>query len=176
MTSEKNKTSDPAYLARVQEIIETRRETDSSPYWSGSSAGCTRSSSGREPTTGDLKKAYNDLVLSMEDALAREIEAADDPLAKAFVMARIGNYIDFGAMNHVDEGTFLRLFEDTEMRRRRIRRRSMRPSSRSARRQSVFFSSATTAGRSCSTGSLFGSSRSGSRVLRSPRWCGAARS
>lgn len=113
---QKNKTSDPAYLARVREIIETRRETDSSPYLVWQFNRLHEELFGKGADYRDLKKAYNDLVLSMEDALVREIEAADDPLAKAFVMARIGNYIDFGAMNHVDEGTFLRLFEDTEMR------------------------------------------------------------
>ncbi len=113
---QKNKTSDPAYLARVREIIETRGEADSSPYLVWQFNRLHEELFGKGADYRDLKKAYNDLVLSMEDALAREIEAADDPLAKAFVMARIGNYIDFGAMNHVDEGTFLRLFEDTEMR------------------------------------------------------------
>ena len=113
---QKNKTSDPVYLARVREIIETRGEADSSPYLVWQFNRLHEELFGKGADYRDLKKAYNDLVLSMEDALVREIEAADDPLAKAFVMARIGNYIDFGAMNHVDEGTFLRLFEDTEMR------------------------------------------------------------
>ncbi len=64
----------------------------------------------------DIKKSYNDLVLGMEDRLRNEIESSKDPLAKALIMARIGNYIDFGAMNHVDEDEFLSLFSDTDMR------------------------------------------------------------
>ena len=120
---QKNKTDDPVYLARVREIIENRRETDSSPYLVWQFNRLHEELFGKGADYRDLKKAYNDLVLSMEDALVREIEAADNPLAKAFVMARIGNYIDFGAMNHVDEGTFLRLFEDTEMRASLTRRR-----------------------------------------------------
>ena len=52
----------------------------------------------------------------MEDSLRQEIKKAEDPLAKAIVMARIGNYIDFGAMNHVDQDTFLSMFSDCEMR------------------------------------------------------------
>ena len=63
-----------------------------------------------------IKKSYNDLVLGMEDRLRKEIEGSTDPLAKALIMARIGNYIDFGAMNHVDEDEFLSLFSDTDMR------------------------------------------------------------
>ena len=64
----------------------------------------------------DIKKKYNDLVLGMENDLRSEIEDSADPLAKALIMSRIGNYIDFGAMNHVDENEFLTLFKDTEMR------------------------------------------------------------
>ena len=52
----------------------------------------------------------------MEENLRAEIKNAADPIAKALVMARIGNYIDFGAMNHVDTETFLGLFRDTELR------------------------------------------------------------
>ena len=64
----------------------------------------------------DIKKQYNDLVLGMEDDLRSEIEKAEDPLAKALIMSRIGNYIDFGAMNHVDQNEFMALFKETKMR------------------------------------------------------------
>ena len=113
---QKHKTNDPVYLARVREIIETRGEQDSSPYLVWQFNKLHEEMFGKAADYREIKKTYNDLVLSMEDALLREIEAAEDPLAKAFVMARIGNYIDFGAMNHVDKETFLRLFEDTKMR------------------------------------------------------------
>ncbi|MCR4789268.1 MAG: hypothetical protein K5888_11860 [Lachnospiraceae bacterium] len=43
----------------------------------------------------------------MEDSLREEIEKSEDPLAKALIMARVGNYIDFGAMNYVDQDEFL---------------------------------------------------------------------
>ena len=52
----------------------------------------------------------------MEDKLKKQIDDSEDPLAKSIVMARIGNYIDFGAMNHVDKDEFLDLFRDTQMR------------------------------------------------------------
>ena len=62
----------------------------------------------------EIKKKYNDLVLSMEDSVRNRIEASEDPLAKALLYARVGNYIDFGAMNHVDEETFLSLLDRVE--------------------------------------------------------------
>ena len=49
-----------------------------------------------------MKRSYNDLVLSMADHLKAQIEASRDPLAAALAYARIGNYIDFGAMDTVD--------------------------------------------------------------------------
>jgi hypothetical protein len=52
----------------------------------------------------------------MENELRCEIENAPDPLAKALIMSRIGNYIDFAAMNHVDQNEFLTLFNNTVMR------------------------------------------------------------
>jgi hypothetical protein len=52
----------------------------------------------------------------MEGSLREELEKSEDPLAKALIMARVGNYIDFGAMNRVDQDEFLTLFRDTEMR------------------------------------------------------------
>ena len=63
----------------------------------------------------EIKKQYNDLVLGMESKLRAEIEDSKDPLAKSLVAARIGNYIDFGAMNHVDQNEFLSLFNDIDM-------------------------------------------------------------
>ena len=50
----------------------------------------------------------------MEGAVREKIEASPEPMETALLYARIGNYIDFGAMNHVDEQTFLRLFENAK--------------------------------------------------------------
>lgn len=71
---------------------------------------------GREADYSDIKRQYNDLVLGMEEGLRREIASSDDPLAKSLMMARTGNYIDFGAMNSVDMDEFLSLFGNTDMR------------------------------------------------------------
>ena len=54
------------------------------------------------------------LALSMEGAVREKIEVSNEPMETALLYARIGNYIDFGAMNHVDEQTFLRLFENAK--------------------------------------------------------------
>ncbi len=96
--------------------MEHRKETDTSPYMVYLFNQVHEKFFGCGADYTDIKKQYNDLVLGMEDILQEEIEQAEDPLAKALVMARLGNYIDFGAMNHVDRDEFLSLFADTEMR------------------------------------------------------------
>lgn len=49
------------------------------------------------------KRHFNALMLSKEASIQAEIEGAADPLHVALNFALLGNYIDFGAMNSVDE-------------------------------------------------------------------------
>ena len=96
--------------------MDDRKETDTSPYMVYLFNQVHEKFFGCGADYTDIKKQYNDMILEMEDLLQQEIERSDDPLAKALVMARLGNYIDFGAMNYVDRDEFLSLFADTEMR------------------------------------------------------------
>ena len=113
---QKNRTDHAEYLAEIKDILDKRKETDTSPYMVYLFGKVHEKYFGAAADYKEIKKQYNDLVLGMEDSLRQEIKKAEDPLAKAIVMARIGNYIDFGAMNHVDQDTFLSMFSDCEMR------------------------------------------------------------
>ena len=113
---QKNKTDNEEYLSEIRELLDSRQESDTSPYMVYLFNKVHVRHFGEGADYKDIKKEYNDLVLEMEDSLREEIQKAEDPLAKALIMARIGNYIDFGAMNHVDQDEFLTLFRDTEMR------------------------------------------------------------
>ena len=113
---QKNKADNPKYLARIRELLDNRGEDDTSPYMVFLFNKVHEEFFGAGADYTQVKKTYNDLVLGMEEDLRAEIKNAADPIAKALVMARIGNYIDFGAMNHVDTETFLGLFRDTELR------------------------------------------------------------
>ncbi len=113
---QKNLTDDEEYLAEVKAIIEGRDIDDTSPYLVYKINKSYEARFGKRASYKDVKRKYNDLVMSMEDDLRKKIESSEDPLFKALVFARIGNYIDFGAMNNVDENTFLALFDDPKMR------------------------------------------------------------
>lgn len=62
----------------------------------------------------DEKKHFNQLMLDSQDVLSEMIESADEPLKEALRLARIGNYIDFGAMNEVSDKKLAELFAETE--------------------------------------------------------------
>ena len=113
---QKNKTDNSEYLAEIKSLLDNRKETDTSPYMVYLFNKAHIRHFGKTADYSIIKKQYNDLVLSMEDSLRRKISSTDDPLACALIMARIGNYIDFGAMNSVDNNRFLELFNDTDMR------------------------------------------------------------
>ncbi len=111
-----NKTDNKEYLAEIKKLLDNRRENDTSPYMVYLFNKVHVRYFGKGADYKDIKKRYNDLLLNMEDKLKKQIDDSDDPLAKSIVMARIGNYIDFGAMNHVDKDEFLDLFCNTKMR------------------------------------------------------------
>ena len=111
-----NKTDNDEYLAEIKDLLDNRSEDDTSPYMVYLFNKVHVKYFGKGADYKDIKKQYNDLILRMENDLRREIEKSPDPLAKALIMSRIGNYIDFGAMNHVDEQEFMALFNNTELR------------------------------------------------------------
>ena len=115
---QKHLSDDTQYLAEVREILDNRREDDTSPYMVYLFSKAYEKRFGKNAPYREIKKKYNDLVLSMEDAVRRKIEKAPDSLVESLIYARIGNYIDFGAMNYVNEDTFLSLFDDAGVHQR----------------------------------------------------------
>lgn len=61
----------------------------------------------------EIKKEFNRFMLGMETALEEKIRNAPDPLEKALLYARIGNYIDFAALSNVNQETVLTLLENS---------------------------------------------------------------
>jgi uncharacterized protein with ATP-grasp and redox domains len=111
-----NKTDNKDYLAEIKAVLDNRPDDITSPELVVRFNEIHEKYFGPLPDYSDIKKEYNDLVLSMEDDLRKEIESSDDPLATSIVMCRIGNYIDFAALHQVETETFLKLFDDTKMR------------------------------------------------------------
>lgn len=60
----------------------------------------------------ELKKEFNQLMLDLEEELMRSIRESSDPLERALIYSRIGNYIDFAALSHVKKEELLSLIEE----------------------------------------------------------------
>ena len=100
---QKHLSDDEEYLREVRQIIADRAEQDTAPYLVYLFGQVYERRFGKKAPFGEIKRKYNDMVLSMEDTIRARIESAPDPLAAALACARVGNYIDFGAMNSVEE-------------------------------------------------------------------------
>ena len=109
---------DPDYLREIREIIENRSVEDSAPYLVYLFGKVYEKHFGPKKPYAGIKRKYNDLVLSREAAIRKKIEASEDPLRMALGYARAGNYIDFGAMNVVQDDEFLKLLNQAELKER----------------------------------------------------------
>lgn len=61
-----------------------------------------------------IKKHFNEVMLQKEEDFRQQITAADDSLKRAIQLSMIGNYIDFGAMKHVDEDSLHELLDQAK--------------------------------------------------------------
>lgn len=69
---------------------------------------------GREADFSKIKHTYNQMMLNKEDEVQREIAASADPLKRAIQYAMTGNYIDFGALDGVEDEKLEELLERSE--------------------------------------------------------------
>lgn len=69
---------------------------------------------GFEENYSEIKSHFNQLMMEKEPKLWENIQKSDDKLKLAIQYAMTGNYIDFGAMNHVDEAMLEQFFEDAK--------------------------------------------------------------
>lgn len=111
-----SKTDNQDYLDEIRSILNNRKDTDCSPYMVYLFNKVHVRYFGKLADYKAEKKQFNDLVLSIEDELREKIRTSSDPIATSLMMARIGNYIDLGAMNNVDKDVFMDMFTDTSMR------------------------------------------------------------
>jgi uncharacterized protein with ATP-grasp and redox domains len=108
---------DEEYLAQVKKLIEERGENDTSPLLVYRFNTEYVKRFGKTAGYADVKRHYNDLMLKLEDRFRIRIESSQDPVETALALAQAANYIDFGAMNHVDEDTCLGLLEGAALRK-----------------------------------------------------------
>ena len=118
MEKQQHLSDDTDFLQEIQVVIRNRSENDSAPYLVYLFGQIYEKHFGPRRPYAEIKRKYNDLVLSREDAIRTKIETSADPLQTALGFARAGNYIDFGAMNTVDDRVLFSLLEDAGLKER----------------------------------------------------------
>lgn len=101
------------YMKKLMALIANTKETDCAPslsvdiqrlyssFWNCPAEDYT-----------EIKKDFNRFMLDIEHTLEEKIRNSADPLEKALLYARIGNYIDFAALSNVNQETALTLLEN----------------------------------------------------------------
>ena len=100
------------YFQKVLELISKATPETSAPEIVAQVSLVQKEIFGKEDDYTELKKYYNNLMLGLESELAENIDKAQDGLRLAVNYAMLGNYIDFGAMDSVDENKLKELLSD----------------------------------------------------------------
>lgn len=92
-----------AYMQGFMRIIADARPIDSAPFLVHAFDELREELFGCKADYTNVKTHFNKLMLNYEDRLWKNIEKAEEPLKLAIQYAMVGNFIDFGAMENVDE-------------------------------------------------------------------------
>lgn len=100
---QKNEKKKAEYLAKVQLLIDDAGEGDTAPVVTGRISSLHKEYFKCAYSFEDLKRTYNQIMLEKEPSIRQKITESVDPLKTAILYARVGNYIDFGALGSVDD-------------------------------------------------------------------------
>jgi len=102
------------YLGKVLGIIANNAAEEPAPVLLSHIGRLHEEYFGKPFSFDELKKCYNAMLLEKEDEIRTKISEAADPLALALRFAQIGNFIDFGAMDSVDDAKLMEFLEQAE--------------------------------------------------------------
>jgi len=102
------------YLGKVLGIIANNAAEEPAPVLLSHIGRLHEEYFGKPFSFDELKKGYNAMMLEKEAEIRQKIREAADPLALALRFAQIGNFIDFGAMDSVDDGKLMEFLEQAE--------------------------------------------------------------
>lgn len=101
------------YQRRVREIVEDHPEL-SSPEKDCAVNRAYEALFGPLKDFGPVKRHFNALLMGMEPEMLRGVRAAANPLKRAVQYAMTGNFIDFAAMDSVDEDKLRALIAESD--------------------------------------------------------------
>ena len=102
------------YLGKVLGIIANNAAEEPAPVLLSHIGRLHEEYFGKPFSFEELKKGYNAMLLGKETEIRTKILEAADPLALALRFSQIGNFIDFGAMDSVDDAKLMEFLEQAE--------------------------------------------------------------
>lgn len=97
------------FMKEVFKIVSISEKGDTSPYLNSKIMSLINSKFNVEDIYYEIKKEYNNLLISMQNEILGDIYGSNDKLLTALKYAMVGNFIDFGAMDHVEIGELKKL-------------------------------------------------------------------
>ncbi len=110
-------TDEPTKLRYAKQILRIIADADNMTGAPEIVATCTaykNETFGESDDFAEMKTYFNQLMLGYEGDIEAKIRASEDSLRAAICYALLGNYIDFGAMDHVDESKLRSMMEKAE--------------------------------------------------------------
>ncbi len=101
------------YMQRVLKEISEAPKSVSAPVIVRTINAIQKDMFGYNKDFAHVKAYFNELMLGKVPAIQQKLEESDDSLKLAIQYAMTGNYIDFGAMNKVDENELQRFLDDS---------------------------------------------------------------
>lgn len=99
MQDEEKKAS---YMKEVLQILGNSRDEDTAPELTAEIEKAYERHFGERLDYSVIKHEFNQKMMQAEDVVRQEIKKSEDPIAAAISFARIGNYIDLGAMREIE--------------------------------------------------------------------------
>ena len=110
----KNEDLKREYMKKITARLGQVKETDTAPYLVNRFDRLYEEMFDDKIEFGYIKKDFNDFVLEKEEMLKEIIDESEDPLLTSLILARVGNYIDFGAMKEVSKEKFVSMFHNAK--------------------------------------------------------------
>ena len=102
------------YLQKFLKILSSAKPEQSAPELVEEISKLHKDLFGISDSFSDLKKHFNNLLLSMEDEIKANVKKSENRLKTAVKYAMMGNYIDFGAVDNVNEETLFEHINNAE--------------------------------------------------------------
>lgn len=101
-----------AFMKEVMSLIGSKGSEYNAPWLSAEITEIREKYYGKQDDILQKKRQFNEYLLRLEEELKKKIQKEQDPLKEALRYARIGNYIDFSAVENVTVDDFMILFQN----------------------------------------------------------------